>query len=279
MGKTHRAIALVAATFVALHPARLGAAQGWTDVRVAGPFVCRADFPMQGLERLLGELAGLQNDLAANLGVRGPAESIELYLFRDEQSYRRYLAHYLPNMPYRRALFFKGEGPGKVLVHRGTDFEIDIRHECTHALLHSTLPMVPLWLDEGLAEYFELPPERRAHGNPYLRSIKWNVHFGLVPRLDKLEREGDFSKLDRNDYRNSWAWVHFMLLGPPEAKAELTQFLADIQASSPPGMLSERLAARVPDLAHQFSDHFKDWRQEDSTGVKAILGKLGGLVK
>ena len=30
--------------------------------------------------------------------------------------------------------------------YRGKDFETDVRHECTHALLNASLPMVPLWL-------------------------------------------------------------------------------------------------------------------------------------
>ena len=34
-------------------------------------------------------------------------------------------------------------------------FEADLRHECTHALLHAALPYVPLWLDEGLASLYE----------------------------------------------------------------------------------------------------------------------------
>ncbi|GIT30210.1 MAG: hypothetical protein Ct9H300mP1_22560 [Planctomycetaceae bacterium] len=37
-----------------------------------------------------------------------------------------------------------------------TGFPEDLRHEFTHGVLHSSLKRVPLWLDEGLAEYFEV---------------------------------------------------------------------------------------------------------------------------
>jgi hypothetical protein len=272
-------VVVVAAMFAWLTPASPSRAQEWTDVREAKPFLCRADFPMQRLESLLAELAGLENDLVTQLGVRPPAELIELYLFRDEASYRRYVQHYLPDMPYRRALFFKDVGPGKVLAHCGPNFQIDIRHECTHALLHSTLPMVPLWLDEGLAEYFETPPEQRSYGNPYLESIKWSVRFGLAPSLDRLEKQGDFSKLDRTVYRDSWSWVHFMLHGPPEAHDELVRFLADIQASNPPGALSERLAGRLPNVKTQFSQHFKNWRRPAPVAKGGMMDILGGLAR
>lgn len=236
-------------------------AEGWADVRVAGPFVVRADFPLASLEPLLGELAQLQTDLARSVGLRAPSEPIELYLFQSEQTYRAYLGRHYPKMPYRRALFIKSDGPGRVLVHRNPEFAMDIRHECTHALLHSTLPVVPLWLDEGLAEYFELPPRDRASNNPYLKSVVWAVRFGMVSKIEDLEQETDFSKLSRNDYRDSWAWVHFMLHGPAEARHELIQFLADLQANSPPGTLSGRLGRRLQNPRSRMAEHFKNWKR------------------
>jgi len=253
-------IGLVAPTVLGLVVGpRACRAAHWVDVRVAGPFVVRADFPLAGLEGLLRELARLQTDLGRSLGLRGPREPIELYLFRSERTYRAYVGRRYPKMPYRRALFVKDEGPGKVLVHRNPEFAVDIRHECTHALLHCTLPMVPLWLDEGLAEYFEVPPAKRASDNPYLKSVKWAVRFGMIASVEELERETDFSKLGRNDYRDSWAWVHFMLHGPAEARHELLRFLADLQASTPPGTLSRRLARRVPHLQSRLAEHFTTW--------------------
>ncbi|MBN1910467.1 MAG: hypothetical protein JW818_12055 [Pirellulales bacterium] len=252
---------LVASFFAASGWAAEPATNRWIDVRVAGPFVCRSEFPLHGYEKLVTQLARLQTDLARLAGVPAPKERIELLLFRDEQSYRRYLQIHEPHLPYRRALFVKDQGPGRVLVHRSPDFEVDVRHECTHALLHATLPMVPLWLDEGLAEYFELPPEKRAYDNPHLKSLRWNARFNLLPKLEKLEQEDDFTKLIEKDYRDSWAWVHFMIHGPVEARRELAGFLADVHASTPPGRLSQRLAARVPNLRSQFAQHLKTWKE------------------
>ena len=82
-------------------------AQQWVDARVSGPFVCRAEFPLRGSEGLLEELAQLQDDLVLAVGIPPVREPIELYLFRDKQSYSRYLKRQLPNVPYRRALYVK----------------------------------------------------------------------------------------------------------------------------------------------------------------------------
>ena len=230
---------------------------GWADTRVSGPFICRADFALDSVENLLNDLAGLQNDLVRCLGVRPAAEPIELYLFHDQRTYKRYLRTQLADVPYRRALYLKKGGPGIVLAYLSSQLAVDLRHECTHALLHSSLPMVPLWLDEGLAEYFELPPQKRAHDNPYLSTVRWNVRLGILPKLEKLEDENGVTGMTGADYRNAWAWIHFILHGSPEAHQELVAFLGDIGASTPPGLLSQRLRQRLPDLDRELAAHFR----------------------
>ena len=136
--------------------------------------------------------------------------------------------------------------------------------------------MVPLWLDEGLAEYFEQPPERRVHDNPYFKNLKWTLRLGGVADLEKLERKGHFSELGREDYRDSWAWVHFLLHGPPETRHELIQFLRDIQASTPPGVFSQRLARRLPNARAQMTRHFVHWKRppQEEIGVRPGQGTL-----
>ena len=156
------------AAILATIAGRGAAAADWTDHREVGPFVCRADFPLQGMEGLLADLDELQGDLSESLGIPPAQERIEIYLFGDESSYHRYLKTYFPQLPYRRALFAKLGGPGMVFAYRGKEFETGLRHECTHALLHAALPSVPLWLDEGLAEYFQEPRAKRAYDSRHL---------------------------------------------------------------------------------------------------------------
>lgn len=252
------ALAIAAAVCLA-HCAHVSAGQTWTDQRATGPFVCRADFPLNGVQGLLDELGQLQEDLTRLLKVPAADQWIEVYLFHDEATYRYYIGTYFPDLPYRRALFVKRGGPGIVLAYRSQELGVDLRHECTHALLHAVLPMVPLWLDEGLAEYFEVPAADRVYNNPYLSGVRWRARLGISPRLDKLEKKGAVDEMGSAEYRDSWAWVHFMLHGPPEAGDELQHFLADIRARTPPGLLSERLERRMPDVQHRFLAHFRSW--------------------
>ena len=256
------AAAAILAAMLALSP-RNSQAADWTDTRTAGPFVCRADFSLadSATQDLLGQLAQLPTDLSRRLGIAPASEPIEVYLFHDQATYARYLGHYLPGVPYRRALFAKSRGPGRVFAYRSNQFEIDLRHECTHALLHAALPQVPLWLDEGLAGYFEPAPHERAYDNPHLEGLRSLARAEVVPSLEKLEEKGGLADMGAAEYRNSWAWVHFMLHGPAAAHEEPTAYLAALHDGPSPTPLSLRLRQHIPELERQFAVHFRTWQR------------------
>ena len=239
--------------------ARPLAAQPWTDWRQARPFHCHADFALSGLEPLLVELQQLQHQVVERLGIRPAAEPIELYLFEDRASYQAYLASHHPGAPARRALYIKSGGPGQVFAYRSDELAIDLRHETTHALPHASLPWVPLWLDEGLAEYFEPAEAEREHDSPHLTNLKWNLRLGLMPKLAALEGKHDLSDMGRREYMFAWGWVHFMLHGPAEARQELIGYLQALQWGTPAALLSVRLARRLPGLERRYAQHFRSW--------------------
>lgn len=232
------------------------AEEKWPDERAAGLFACHADFSLDRHEALLDELGLLARDLEALLETPAPQESVHLFLFEKKATYQAYLKHYFPRVPYRRALYIKGRGPGMVFAYQGLDFEIDVRHEGTHAVLHAALGSVPLWLDEGLAEYFEVPRDKRANGHPHQAAIVALVKSGRLPRLAELESMRDLAAMGRDEYRDAWAWVHFMLHGPVEARQELIAFLKDVQANADTEPLSRRLSRRLPDVERQLREHF-----------------------
>ena len=78
-------------------------------------------------------------------------------------------------------MFVQDRGVEQVFAQWGPDFRIDLHHEGTHALLHASLARVPLWLDEGLAKYFEVPPAQRANGNPYLPIVEAGADTARFP--------------------------------------------------------------------------------------------------
>ena len=251
------ALAVVCALAASSSPPVASAAEKWPAERSAGPFLCHADFSLDSQKDLLAEIEGLQQDIATILGTQEPRENIHLFLFEKPGTYETYMKRYFPRVPARRALYIKGRGPGMVFAHQGTDFEIDVRHESTHALLHASFETVPLWLDEGIAEYFEVPRNKRASQNPHLATIRALLRQGSSPRLEALEELNDLKAMGRDEYRDAWAWVHFMIHGPREAHAELISYLNDCQSGSETENLSDRLRRRVPDLERRMAEHFK----------------------
>jgi hypothetical protein len=231
----------------------------WADEQSLGPFLCRAEFPLTEIQPILVQLPQLQKSLSEALGIPASQEPIELHLFRNKGAYDQYVSRNLPKVTYRRALYIKDGGPGRVYAYRGPHFEVDLRHESTHALLHGVLPVVPLWLDEGLAVYFENPPEKRAFDSPNWDGVRWAMRLGGIRRLESLEKNKRVEDMDRGDYRSAWAWVHFMLNGSPEAREELIQFVADLRSGGPVGLLSQRLYRRLGNPTELLAAHFKNW--------------------
>lgn len=220
-------------------------------------FHCHSTFNLEPHRALFDELGQLERDLHITLGVVKVREPVHIYLLTSQESYQQYVQQFFPDVPYRRALFVKTRGPGMVFAFANDELAVDVRHESTHALLHASLATVPLWLDEGLAEYFEVERTQRAAGNPHLARVRWNLHIARPPSLESLEGKTTLGEMDKSDYRHAWAWTHWMLHGPHEAHDELVRFLADIQAGTPAGNLSERLRRRIPNLEESFAAHFR----------------------
>jgi hypothetical protein len=236
---------------------------GWIDARQVGPFFIQATFDLKPYEKLFNELPELQRELTRTLGVAPAKGTICVSLFESDEQYRKFTLRHFPKVPYRSALFVLENGSPGVYTYRKADLDIDLRHECTHALLHGTLPVVPLWLDEGIAKYFEVPAGQRAFDHPYFEDLKWkwSLRLGMVRSVESLEQRDDLSQMDGADYRYSWAWVHFMLHGPTPAHNALVEYLASCQQATPPGKLSARLALAVPNPAEQMIQHFRHWQR------------------
>lgn len=232
-------------------------AAGWVDEQQHGIFVFRADFPLRDVASLVVELGELQKDIEATLEIQCQDRPIEIYLFRSRFGYSSYIRKHIPDNDGRPALFVAGNDAGRVYAHRGLNFETDLRHETTHALLHNALPYVPLWLDEGLAEYFENPTGQRVDGNAHRRRLAADSRFGWQPNLAALEGKQKLAEMGGREYRESYGWVHFLLHGPPEARAALNEYLATIPTGREPTPLSISLRRRIPDLDRQIVQHLR----------------------
>ena len=222
-----------------------------------GPYAVFTNFPIAADAPAIRSLQALERDIEASLGIRIAAEErpVEVYILDDRQSFVHFLKFYYPELPPRRA-FFLAQGPQRVVfTFMGDRLEEDLRHEATHALLHLALGDLPLWLDEGLAEYFEVPEGRHGVNAEHLVRLPQDLASGWRPDLVKLEALKNVRQMAPRDYRESWAWVHYFLNDSKSGKAMLLAYLADLRASPKAPPLSERLHAAgeeagAPLIAH-----------------------------
>ncbi len=207
-----------------------------------GPYVVFTNFPLPTDDGVIRQLSTLRDQFEDTLGLKVDATDspIEVYVLGDRKTFEHFLTFYYPGLPPRRA-FFIAQGDRRVVYTFKSDrLDEDIRHEATHALIHATVGSIPLWLDEGLAEHFEVA-DGSGMNREHLGRLPSDVHDGWKPNLQKLESLQSVQQMTPGDYRESWAWVHYLLHGPAEGRGVLLGYLGDLRKGGETTPLSRRL--------------------------------------
>ena len=204
---------------------------------------------------LITDLQSLRTRVTQTLRLPQEGRMVTVYLFSNEHDYQRYVAQRFPALPPRRAYFVGSSHELAVYTFWGQRVREDLRHEFTHGLLHAHLAYVPLWLDEGLAEYFEVAGTN-ASGlqQDYSIQLASAASNGWQPNLARLEQLEQVWQMTRDDYQESWAWVHYCMHGSSEARNTLLGYVQELRTNPNPGKFQDRLRQANPHVdAHFFS--------------------------
>jgi uncharacterized protein DUF1570 len=209
---------------------------------------------------LFKELEGLQDRVCKELQLPAGNGIIYVYLFADRARYDQYMQAHFKNLPSRRAFFMARTDERRgdelmVYTYWGDKIAEDLRHELTHAHLHSVLKNVPMWLDEGLAEFFEVPASWNGLNYQNLSGLRTQPGTPWTPSLNRLERITLVKDMTPADYRESWAWVHLMLRGSPQAKAVLLAYLQQFRTTKDPGPLEPLIEPVFPSPEAALKQH------------------------
>jgi len=221
-----------------------------------GHFVINSDVRLDEDNELVTELEALHDQVYDTLQLPEQRDPVHVYLFSDEASYRFYMHTTWKDLPPRRAYFVGTARELAVYSFISPQVKEDLRHEFTHGLLHATLQSVPLWLDEGLAEYFEV--DARTPGATHaahLRELRMAEAEQWNPNLYRLEMLTDFRDLTSRDYAESWAWVHFMLNDSEQSAKVLLDYLTVLRSTKTPKRLMPSLEAAVPSYFNDMQVH------------------------
>ena len=192
------------------------------------------------LERLRGALSQLMPGLALS----SPYPT-SIFVFDNASSFK----------PYQRIFAGKSLAVGGYFMSRelGNYVAIDgnpkgdgtgiIYHEYLHYVLRNNYATLPLWLNEGLAEYystFEVVGDEAKIGLPLVEHIRWlrRNHNRMLPLPALLainETSPEYNENERRGafYAHSWALVHYLLAGSPERRDQAVGYLRLLQEGEP----------------------------------------------
>ena len=218
---------------------------------VRDQLVIYSDFDLPRDHRLLDELAAQRDLVGEKLDLPLTSEPIAVYLFNEPESYYGFIQQHYPDFPDRRAFFVETDTRLAVYAQWGERVAEDLRHEVAHGYLHAAVQGLPLWLDEGLAEYFEVPRVDHGLNRPHVDLLVEKLNTGeWQPDLQRLERIAASAELTQLDYAESWAWVHWLLESDPAHRAVLTGHVRALRAGGGSDA-SEPLSAAVARLHYQ----------------------------
>lgn len=209
-----------------------------------GQLVFHTNFYLPPTHPLIEDVVALRTDMFRTLRCEPGTEPIHVYLYRSPQDLARIVRQTGDPIQQRRAYFLQTADTLKVYASWTYDIGIDLRHELAHGYLHSVRHHVPLWLDEGLAEYFEvLRPDLGNHPD-HVKHLAHLLRTGpLNLDLERLEKLSDPATFEQTDYAVSWLWVSF-LLSRPDTSDVLAKYFQALPADS----------SALPPLSTQLKD-------------------------
>ena len=152
------------------------------SIVVQRPFVVVGDEPEKVVkERSEGTVKWAVEKLKQDFFTQDPKEILDIWLFKDEDSYKRnvrLLFNDTPTTPYgyysrsNKALIMNISTGGGTLVH-----------EIVHPFVEANFPACPAWLNEGLGSLYEQCGEENGHIHGY---VNWRL-----PGLQKAIKAGE----------------------------------------------------------------------------------------
>lgn len=196
-------------------------------------------------KQVASRLARMREALArvTKFAVRSPLPTT-VYVFRNEDSFAPYRDAVL-GAPRAADGVFHGVHDGNyVLVQgdRATSVNRIIFHELTHYFVRNTVTDLPLWFNEGLADFystFEASGDTVHVGLPLeehltlLRDHGFDMPLRDVLAADVTSREYNEKTRAGFFYAESWLFVHYALIGEPSRGEQLQRYLALVAAKKP----------------------------------------------
>ena len=216
--------------------------QKWIEVRTANfrffsnagrAATRRIAVDLEELRAVLGQLTDFE--------LQSPIPTY-IYVFRNARSFRPYKTLYQGKPAAVAGYFASRQQANYIAINADSNDDASniVFHEYVHYVSDTNLWYLPVWLEEGLAEFyatFEVIADTVYVGLPDYRHLGTLRDVTVVPFETLLEvdhssplyneedRKGDF-------YAQSWALVHYMMLGSPERRRRTSRCAGSMTRSA-----------------------------------------------
>lgn len=276
------------ALLIASLPGAASAAQAdaWCELRTPN-FVVSGDAPREELRLTIDDLESFRSAVGTLFRAL-PAEATiptSVVVFKDSQQFARFLPRDEHGRPVSNIGGFFLPGPDTdfiVFGAGGRKFDRRIvLHEYAHRVLHRSIRSLPLWLNEGLAEFYStfehdsaLAPAIVGRPPTDLLSVLHSSEFVPLYKivdsklLIDILADGDRARVF---YAESWALVHYLLIGRPGASNQQMAALMDALMRGVPPKDAFASACGVS-LAHLDNELRAYVRQDTFRGLPVDVG-------
>jgi len=212
-------------------PATVAAKDNWTSVRSKNFLLVgnasEKDIRQVGIR--MEQFREVFSRLFPKLNINSPVPTT-VVVFKNDESYRPF------QLNARNAGYFQpGQDVNYIALKLSRDLRSDenaytvIFHEFTHLLVRTTLGEVPLWFNEGLAEYYSTfsfsDDQKVVMGRPisshvYLLRDNKMLPFRTLFQVDSKSPYYNESEKQSIFYAESWALMHYLVLGKDGQRME-----------------------------------------------------------
>jgi tetratricopeptide (TPR) repeat protein len=216
----------------------------WIELRTPS-FVLFSDAGEKNARRVAEKLERLRSvlgQLNPGLKLTSPNPTY-VFVFRSNDAFKPYRRIY-NGRPVDVGGYFLTRAEANWVAVNGDprgDEEAIINHEYLHYILRNNYPSLPLWFNEGMAEVyssFEATDRAARIGIPIPEHVYWLRRHPLIPpaQLFAMDQGSpDYNEGDRRGvfYAESWALVHYLLVGSPEHRRQAPLYLQEMAREQP----------------------------------------------
>ncbi len=223
---------------------------------------------VQEVTRKLEEFRHLLHLMFPGMRLDSPVPT-SVVLFKDTKSFRPYE----PQTPEGKSLHWAGfmqPGPDRMYlaVNLGSPTPVETSfHEFKHLVLRLNFDRCPVWLDEGLAEFFE----RTSIVGADFKMGDWQPGWWDLLQRNKLipievlveaDRRSEFFREEKKRdifYAQSWLLVHYLMVADEgKRQAQFVRFIELLRQGVPqPEAFRKALGTDYADLHRQLRDYLQ----------------------